>query len=83
MKSSLAHNVELNSLSLDNLTEAQKEKIIEAVYNTLWPRPLYTKSPDKILEFADRQAEKRGTDRHTQVMLYIFSLKECSCKPKT
>lgn len=76
-------NVEIRSFSFDGLTDKQKEELMAAAYNVLWSQPMYTKSPERILEILDGIAERNGTDRHTEVVLYIIRLQECKqCKPR-
>jgi hypothetical protein len=80
-------NVEISSISLDGmtqLTQEQKDLIVTKAFKLFRSTPLYMKSPDKVLEFLDYLAEKHGTTRDYELILYITRLKEIdTCKPRT
>jgi hypothetical protein len=80
-------NVEISSVSLDGLTkltQEQKDLIVTKAFKLFRSTPLYMKSPEKVMEFMDYLAEKHGTTRDYEVILYIQRLKEINtCKPQT
>lgn len=80
-------NIEITSVSIDGLTQLtqeQKELILTKAFKLFRDTPLYMKSPDKVLEFMDYLAEKHGTTRDYELILYFNRLTETrTCKPQT